>query len=99
MGKFTRKTNRGTSDKIKILEAVKKILFSKAPLRTVAKDYDIPRNSLRRYAEECSKIPNFENLSSTDMLQHVSYISSYHGPQVSNFTVKQMHSTCKSAHN
>lgn len=79
-----RKTNRGTTDKIKVLEAVKQVLFLKRPLKTVAVQYEIPRNSLRRYVEECRKIEGFAEASSTDMLQHVAHVSSYHGPQVNN---------------
>lgn len=74
------------ANKDQILEAVKKHVVEQQPLRTVARQYEIPRNSLRRYAKRCSAIDGFFNKSHAEMLQIITDATTRHGTQVSIFS-------------
>lgn len=79
MAKQLRKTDE---EKEKIMEALEEFVFKKRPLLTVSKEFNIPRNSLRRYAKRCSEIENFFTKSRLDKMEFIDEITTHHGTQV-----------------
>lgn len=75
-------TERSAEYAKQILHGVKAVVLNKMPLATAARTHDVPRNSLRRYVDEVNKIDGFFDMVEVEQLAEVSYISSYHGPQV-----------------
>lgn len=79
---MAKQLRKSADEKETIIAALEQFLVEKKPLQTVSKEFDIPRNSLSRYAKRFSRIGDFITKSHDEKLEIIDDITTHHGTQV-----------------